>query len=504
MKIKSNVLDFWSISWIALGVVVFLLGWCRWYYSIPLVALSVYSIYRLYRENGSTDVVSISNRRFWESLHIAFAIMVLCGIGGYVVQSNDHYWRNAMFRDLVNYSWPVFDEETGLTKSYYIAFWMVPATIAKVFRSVELGFLSQLIWISIGFHLLFLQICRYMGKVRLSYFLFFYLFSGLKILECLLFLPVFGEGIVISSMVNILATNASPGNFHAGPIAQFLYDPFNQTIPLFLGMMVIINDARKAHIPLVFSLLLLYAPFPLVGLAPMALYWFFKSNKITLWEGVRNLLCVENIAALLILAISAAYLMSNENSGHKGLRPIFNLMADVYAYILYVIFEFGILMAVGYKACKDKVALWIAFFSVCIFAWFQIGLHNDFCFRTNMPLIFMLCLLVTKRYYMTETGMGIKTLIICWYIFGGIPAQIHPGLRWLSSYYILQGKPQEELNNYQHFKDVREMYVMRQTKLRNDELPSSFRCRPEWNQFRTDVGSPDSFFFKGMFYKLTC
>ena len=428
---------------------------------------------------------------------ILFVITALCGIGGYVVQSSDNYWRNAMFRDLVNYSWPVYDEVTNLTKSYYIAFWMLPAAISKLFNSIEVGFLFQLIWMSVGFHLLFLQICRYMGKARLSYIFFFYFFAGLKLAECLIYLPVFVEGSVIADTINILFTNSSPGNFHAGPMSQLLYDPFNQTIPLFLGMMMMINEPKGRHIPFAFSLLMLYAPFPLIGLAPLVLYWFIKNiidNDAK--NRVKYIFAFENIVALIVMTITTLYLMSNENSGHKGLRTIDNPTADILGYVLYICFEFGILMAIGYKACKDKKLLWIAFGSVCLFAWFQIGLHNDFCFRTNMPLIFIMFLLVTKRYYMQITSSRLKTLIIVWYILSGIPAQLHPCLRWISSYCIIADIPQEELNEYQHFKDVREMYVMRQTKLRNEELQSSFRCKPEWNEFRTDVGSPNSFFFK--------
>ena len=495
-KIDFRLLNLLSISWIAVGVIIFLFGWCRWYYAIPVVLLIVLMLYGIYKTDNSDKLV-ISHKIFWMAFGIAFLMMALSGIGGYVVQSNDNYWRNAMFRDLVNYAWPVYDVQTGLTKSYYIAFWMVPAIVSKMLNSMEAGFFTQLLWLSIGTQLLFLQVCRYMGKARVSYLFFFYFFSGLKIIECLLYYPVFGDGSLLGPMIENISKNETPGSFHAGPMVQFLYDPFNQTIPLFLGMMFMINNVKSKYIPYVFSLLLLYAPLPLVGLAPMVLYWFVKN--VFCQESKSRIIYVfslENITALLILILSAFYLMSNNNSGHKGLRPISDLGADIYAYIIYMIFEFGIMMAIGYKAAKDKVVLWIAFVSVAVFGWFQIGLHNDFCFRTNMPLIFMLYLLVTKRYYMAETSKLLRYIIIAWYLLAGIPAQMHPLSRWVSSYFIIKGESQSVLNNYQHLVDVNSLYVMQQKKLRNDDLPSSFRCRKDQYQFRTDVGTPDSFFFK--------
>ena len=159
-------------------------------------------------------------------------------------------------------------------------------------------------------------------------------------------------------------------------------------------------------------------------------------------------------------------------------------------------FVFAIFMLIGYMACKDKAALWIAFITVAVLGWFKIGLHNDFCFRTNMPLIFILCLLVIRRYYMEDAGSRLRKLIVALYIVGGLPAEIHPALRWISSACIVMGVDQAVFNRYQHIKDVKTLYVMQQTKIRNDQLSSSFLCRKDQEQFRTDVGTKDSFFFK--------
>lgn len=495
--LKGKLLDALTVGWITAGLIVFVIGWCRWYYAVPLTSLILWCLVRMYKRGEGQVVLMISARQLGIVSFTCFVLMALSGIGGYVVQSADNYWRNAMFRDLVNYSWPVYDELTGLTKSYYLAFWMIPALFAKLFHSIEIGFFCQLLWVSIGFILLFLQISRWIGKPRLSYLVFFYLFSGLKIAECLLYFPFFGEGSFLSNTIDFISTNSTPGSFHAGPIVQFLYDPFNQTIPLFLGIIWMLNNSRSKEMAFVFSLLLLYAPLPLVGLAPIVIYWMARnvqSEKQSRRTGY--IFNIENITGFTILILSILYLMSNNNSGHKGLRPIVNLSADIYSFILYIIFEFAIIMAISYKACQDKIVLWIAFVSVCIFGWFQLGLHNDFCFRTNMPLIFLLCLLLMKRYYMDNTSRKLKGIIIVWIILAGIPTQIHPTLRWISSVYILSGHQQAELNKYQSIKDVTKLYVMQQRSLRNNDLQSSFRCRPDQYEFRTDVGTPSSFFFK--------
>lgn len=486
-----------TLSWLTIGIVIFLLGWCTPWVSVPVTLLAVAAVC-LFGRDGDKGSVEISQRQFWTVFALCVIIMMLCGIGGYVVQSNDNYWRNAMFRDLVNYEWPVYDAATDLTKSYYIAFWMLPALIAKATGSMEAGFLTQLLWISIGFMLLFLQMCRWMGKSRVSYLFFFYFFSGLKIVECLLYLPFFGEPGWIGHTIEFVMTNGSPGDFHAGPMSQLLYDPFNQTIPLFLVMMLMINNSRSRMLPFVYSLLMLYAPFPMVGLAPLFVFWWLRNlmQETTAASRLRYVVNIPNVAALLVLAVTAVYLMSNNQSGNKGFREVTSVAASLWGFVVYLAFEFGILLAIGYKASRDRAALWVCIVATAIMAWFKIGLHNDFCFRTNMPLIFITMLLVMRRYYMTPMSRHLRYAVIAWYVAAGIPAQAHPAMRWLSSLCIVTGTPQAELNKVQHLTDVTKLYVMQQHKLRNDDLKSSFLCRPDQYQYRTDVGTKDSFFYK--------
>lgn len=495
MKIRFKNIDLLSISWLAVGIVIFLLGWCRWYYAVPLTLLVVYVVMRFYAQ-GSNEAIVVSKGKLIVAVLVIALMMVWCGIGGYVVQPNDHFGRNAIFTDTWRYSWPVYDVGENHYQCYYLAFWMLPALVGKLFNSLDVGFFAQLVWISIGFTLLWLQICRYMCKARISYLFFFYLFCGLKLFECIFYLPLFGEGGFLHDTVNILATNGSPQVFHAGPMVQLLYDPFNQTIPLFLGMMLMINNTRSSILPFVYSLLLLYAPFPFAGLAPLVLYWWVKNIAANKKNVAIYIFSIENITALLLIVIVALYLLSNINGSHKGLRPIDNLKADIYGFLVYVAFEFVIYMAIGYKVCTDKPLLWIAFGCTCVFGWFQIGLHNDFCFRSNMPLIFILCLLVIKRYYAAFTGKTVKVLIIACYTIGGLPAQIHPCLRLLSTYFVVTGQPQAKLNDYQHFIDVRNMYIMQQTELRNDDLKSTFHCGSWGWMCDSFKGRADSFFFR--------
>jgi len=498
MQIKYRTIHLLSLCWLSISVMIFLLAWCHWYISTPITVAICYTTYKFFKGLSSDNVLNISKKNFILATILATIMMVLCGIGGYVVQSNDQYYRNGMFCDIINYSWPIYDAKENLYLCYYFTLWLVPALFAKLFHSIEFGFLVQVVWISIGLILLFLEICVYIGKVKLGALLIFYAFTGLKIIECLLYFPIFG-GDTIRNTILTLSTNGSPGVFHAGPIVQLLYDPFNQTIPLFLAMMLILNNRKSLFMGFIYSLVLYYAPFPFIGLAPIVLYIFLKNTH---WESIqswaKSWFTPTNIIGLILIILIGLFYTSNiQVSSNQGLRFSSNIIADIYSFALYIIFEVLVFVLIGYSICTDKIMLLVSVLSVCIFGWFQIGGHNDFCFRSNMPLIFLLCLLTIKKYYNNNTSHHIKKMIVCILLIGGIPAQIHPLLRLISTGCIITNTDQSILNKHQSFYDVTQMYVMQQKTMRNLDFGSAFGKGKEFEWSVSSVkASPDSFFFK--------
>lgn len=497
MKVKYRTIHLFSLCWLSVSIMIFLLAWCHWYIAILLVVAMCYILKRFHTSLDTESSIEMSRKKLVLAMITIIAMMVLCGIGGYVVQPNDHYYRNSWFIDMINYDWPIYNTKENLYMCYYFTFWLVPALVGKICNSIDIGFCAQLIWISIGFYLLFLEMCIYIGKTKLGALLIFYCFAGWKIVECLLYFPIFG-GNTFRNTIMTLAINGSPGIFHAGPIVQLLYDPFNQTIPLFLSMMLILNNRKSKYIPFVYSIVLYYAPFPFIGLAPIVLYLFIQNtNWHSIWTWVKSWFSFSNIIALILILLIGLFYMANINASHQGLRSTSNIIADSYSFILYMIFEFGIFIVIGYSVCEDKRLLLVAVISVCVLGWFQIGEHNDFCFRSNMPLIFIICLLVIKRYYSMSKNNKIRKIIIACILIGAIPSQIHPTLRYISTGLIIANIDQSSLNKYQSFYDVNNMWVMQQKVIRNDDFGSIFE-KPKGFDWTVNSlkASPDSFFFK--------
>ena len=78
---------------------------------------------------------------------LIMAWVYLSGIGGFAYQNDDFWARNAIYRDLINYDWPVIYDLSlepdyvinllGTDKvafSYYYIFWLPIALISKIFN----------------------------------------------------------------------------------------------------------------------------------------------------------------------------------------------------------------------------------------------------------------------------------------------------------------------------------------------------------------------------------
>src|SRR5436190_11155283 len=104
-----------SLIYIALPAMLFIAGWLRIYFSIPIIALTIFGIHRslLAGWHYTPDANSLTELRtkpWWlftlnHLLLISLAVFVaICtGAGGLAVQDVDYSKHNAFFHDLINF-----------------------------------------------------------------------------------------------------------------------------------------------------------------------------------------------------------------------------------------------------------------------------------------------------------------------------------------------------------------------------------------------------------------
>ena len=113
IKIKYSLIRALALILVSLPVIIFAIGWLRWYFCLLVIVSSVVGLYwALYgdkkaKEDNSRDI-EIKVSTLIIIAFIALAWVFLSGIGGFWAQSKDYPWRNAIYRDIVLRDWPVY------------------------------------------------------------------------------------------------------------------------------------------------------------------------------------------------------------------------------------------------------------------------------------------------------------------------------------------------------------------------------------------------------------
>lgn len=475
--------------YIALPVCIFMLGWLKPVFSIPLVILIIICLVRIVLNNRHNPAIS-DNFRLSRSAIIklfvaaAFIIIWAClsGIGGVSFQVSDHYWRNTIFEILVNHDWPVryeivTAEGTSVRELiYYIGFWLPAAFVGKVL-GLHAGFIFQTIWACIGCFITYYLICRKFKNVRLWYLLLFVLFSGLDVIGATLLrnaIPnyMYYDGLSIYSPLSTTHLEWWC-DYQYSSITTQLFWVFNQALPAWIATLLLIQRDDNRYRIFILGSLLLCSPFPLVGLLPFVFYWIVKRQK--------GLFSFENIVGGGISGIvSFLYLRANSASQMHGTNaatlsfPVKYIMAAIVLLIIggflyyfvrfknqkrllylvgivllgaglaysvhagfdfcvkigvlgvFILLEAGVYYVLIFKYQKKEPLYYITFIWLCICPLLTVGAGQDFCMRASVPALLFLYLMVTDTLIQTAKKRSyIHCALICIVLLIGAITPVH-------------------------------------------------------------------------------
>lgn len=394
-----------SYAYLAIPVLLFLLGWIKPVFAVPLSALIVYACV------ASTRNAKAAQTRFfekpWKALLILAVLLIWVlssGIGGLAWQNRwDHMYRNAIFRDLVSYPWPVVrvsGEETLLC--YYIGFWLPSAAVGKLFGH-SIGYWSQIVWAFFGVALAFGLISEYLKKVSYRALMIFVFFSGLDILVYLLYQAHFGElGLVPARLLGGEHLELTLNKFNSSSNTTLLYWLYNQAIPFWVGFPLLLQQKNNRSRLFAFMLMLLSAPFPAVALAPLVAFEFFSGRRDAAETGkqafarfCRESITLENLTGVLTCLVIALYYMSNASVGVRRIIPL-NL-GVLLKFGLFLATEYAVYLIFVWKTARKDPILWILFGTMLVCSFIQLGESYDFAWRTCIPSAFYVMLLITRR-----------------------------------------------------------------------------------------------------------
>lgn len=438
-----------ALIYMMLPTMLFFFTWLKIYIAAAAIILLLAGLIFAIREDktGEAQLIILTKRSLILLVLIALIWCLFAGQGGIFYQSDDHYYRNAIFRDLINYSWPVVYENNN-SMVYYIGHWLVPSLFGKLalqFGSEETAWMTAntalLVWSTIGvvivFLLLMVSVKAKSTKEKYLTILVFILFSGLDIIGIMM--QCFTNRRIL--MVNHLESYS--GFWEYSSVSTLLFWVYNQAIVAWISILLFYNEKKTSQYALIGLCCLPYAPLPLIGLFPFFIanaikrFWDSK-GKHQLPEFFKEILSIPNItASLTIFPIFYLYYSSNRvvNTRGFGLSNGFTergLVKTAIILALFFVLEFGLYAVLIWKKNKNNLNYYIAVISLLLIPFIRLGNASDFVMRASIPAITIVMILVIKEvldYPVTEKSnhKGLKrklyiALILALFIGAVTPA----------------------------------------------------------------------------------
>ncbi len=406
MNINSKKVTFGAVCYCWIGIVVFLLGWVRWYWALPAVAAIVFGLYQYGRNlwgQPAGEPLYVSRKMLVFFAAVMFFWLIVSGSGGLIGQAEAVDWtkHNLILSDLVAYDWPVYyhNEQEDAMLSYYVAQYLVPALFGKVFHSLRAAELAMLCYNFIGLFLAALLLLRLVKAVtpsRQLVAIFIFVFFGVA-----LFL-----GKALYGATAIGSTDMPP-SFENGywisnhiPL-QYPYNyshlrwAFPQTITPWIVTALFAQNKEKYEYYLLWAApLLLHATFPFLGIA-LFMIGYFGFSMIT---GKNPLACIRkafslpNICAGLGgILIPLVYLYGN----FGGTKPpmtgltIIRYDADTVLYFCFCA-SFLCYSVVLFDRYKKNILFYLVNGILLFLPFLKGGSYNDLCMRASVPATFLL------------------------------------------------------------------------------------------------------------------
>lgn len=412
IKINNKYLSCGAIIYLLISIFIFFIGWLKpivCLFSSFCVLFSFYSVYQRIYKNDKTYIVLKKSHFLILTLAI-FIWVIESGIGGTVYQHWDFHWRNALFRDLIDYSFPVIYPETNHMLCYYFMSWMVPALVGKI-----VGFsLAQwilIVWVSLGLCFVFLLLLEFCSRKFSSPS-----FSSSKLL-LIFFLLLCWSG--VDTLGSLFAQiffgyNLYPGfgwarGFQFTSNIGLIEWVFHQSLPAWIITILFLQNYKRFDIYGFWGMILLpFAPLPFVGLfflmIPLVLYYgkiyinnFSKKSLLCNIFSTSNLFSIIGILPIFFLFFSMNVASNGSaNVGGFGINLALqkNFIPTFFFLIIFWIVEFLIYVAIIWKETEDRALLYSITISLLFIPFFRLGTGGDFCMRVSIPAFFSLMVLM--------------------------------------------------------------------------------------------------------------
>lgn len=409
--IRSRRLLVAALIYLYSPICLFFLTWTRPLIAVPAIAVSLFTIYRLFNRFVAEDTewdVQITPGMLLFLILFLFAVAVICGWGDFMSQSTDWVKHNALLQDLTYQRWPVFyqDAVTPSMLTYYIGQYLVPAAVGKLFCSTRVSEIMFMFWGVVGLLIISLN-----------------LFSGLNAksfshqLVILLLLLLFNGCLPLAQQMYRLftlgRTDFDPYQWHWMPflfgenpcLLQYRsnFVDLRWVMPQCISIWLVLSIWWK-HRGNVESFLPLMLPCMLngaisfLGLAVMAMLsvavtWMTEKTKLS--DLVWKVFSMDNILSLLFLAVPLlVYFSGNLFSEKPAYAGFARQDVPLRLYVCFVLGEFGLYALLVWKKHRKNSLFWSAILLLAVLPFFKVGYYNDLVMSASIPAMFLLMICI--------------------------------------------------------------------------------------------------------------
>lgn len=395
IKIKCNYLDVVGYLYLLLPILVFLLGWTRPLVGIVGTLALCAGLYCLLKQHNTiNELLSIDVKSLCIIISVLAVLVYISGVGMFWPQRADWQWRNAVLRDLIDYSWPVTYPETNNNLVYYLNYFLIPAIMGKMLgfgaANICLAFVTFL-----GLIIITLNIIRYL-KI-----------NDLKRICYILLIFIVWSGLNGLSLSLLEAMGIGPNIYQFSPNFTLLQWVTNQTMAPWLGVSLFLNRRNVSEYVYLGLCVFASAPLPFIGLFFILLVDGISQFVVLYRTDVRkfaaNVITFPNLsAAVIITAVFGLYFFSNvaatgsAGEGGVGLYvPLEQFGKKQFAILaIFLFFNYIIYSILIFPECKRSHLYWIMNISLLLIPLFRVGTSNDFGMRACIPAQFLQMMLV--------------------------------------------------------------------------------------------------------------
>ncbi len=385
--------------YLALPMIVFFAGWLNYVAAFVLIMLTTVGLYKICATADET--VNKNWRLPWRFLFFLTVVATiwcfLAGIGYFYYQSFDYHFRNAVFRDLINYSWPVFYDKADTPLVYYMGFWLLPALFGKIsatfIQNAYWNFYLANIWLyvyavaGVILILALLVVATRTGswKKLASAVIVFIFFSGMDIIG-ILFFKVVEQPFVLH--LDWWATFIQYSS-----LTTCLFWVFNQFIPVALVTLLIYNERNIRNFGFLVAMTLFFAPYPAAGIGIFTIAYagqtFLRSGDKKSFLVVEIFSIPNLIGVFWLLPVFVLYFITN-SEGMDKLWYIFDYTTPM-RLLIFMLLEFLLIAALLAPTYHKHLFFAMAVVTLCIIPFFRLDQQNNFCMRASIPSLIVLC-----------------------------------------------------------------------------------------------------------------